>query len=158
METGSDTVMVATSLEKLADIEEVLADKDQRALLWCGRKESSCLNFLAWKERANRHLLAGMENLRPTSLFLKVSLGLLFLVAALVTQKSFACNTPIPKNGPRLFRAKALFGDIVRDCHKELLYIFQKIHPKKLKLYLQYTCAITESCMNTIPENSTLMA
>ncbi|XP_077491971.1 uncharacterized protein LOC144102625 [Amblyomma americanum] len=33
METGSDTVMVATSLEKLADIEEVLADKDQRALL-----------------------------------------------------------------------------------------------------------------------------
>ncbi|KAK8783206.1 hypothetical protein V5799_015454 [Amblyomma americanum] len=33
METGSDTVMVATSLEKLADIEEVLADKDERALL-----------------------------------------------------------------------------------------------------------------------------
>ncbi|XP_077508613.1 uncharacterized protein LOC144119999 [Amblyomma americanum] len=33
METGRDTVMVATSLEKLADIEEVLADKDQRALL-----------------------------------------------------------------------------------------------------------------------------
>ncbi|XP_077501345.1 uncharacterized protein LOC144112369, partial [Amblyomma americanum] len=32
METGSDAVMVATSLEKLADIEEVLADKDQRAL------------------------------------------------------------------------------------------------------------------------------
>ncbi|KAK8763958.1 hypothetical protein V5799_033433, partial [Amblyomma americanum] len=84
--------------------------------------------------RANRHFLAGMENLPRRSLFLKVNLGLLFLVAALITHNSFACYSPIPRHGPRLLRAKALFGAIMRDCHKEILHMVQKIPPKNFKL------------------------
>ncbi|XP_077529422.1 uncharacterized protein LOC144141800 isoform X2 [Haemaphysalis longicornis] len=45
---------------------------------------------------------------------------------------SSACNRQLPPIGPRLLRAKALFGEAVRACKNEMVQLIRKIPPQHL--------------------------
>ncbi|XP_077529418.1 uncharacterized protein LOC144141799 isoform X2 [Haemaphysalis longicornis] len=63
---------------------------------------------------------------------------------------SSACNTQLPSIGPRLFRAKALFGDAMRLCKSEILRFARKIPPEQLGKLLQYSCSRYNICKGNI--------
>ncbi|XP_070385031.1 uncharacterized protein [Dermacentor albipictus] len=52
---------------------------------------------------------------------LNLRLGLLLSAPTLFLQLAFGCYTPLPPLGPRLFRAKALFGNAMRVCHDDIV-------------------------------------
>ncbi|XP_077529419.1 uncharacterized protein LOC144141799 isoform X3 [Haemaphysalis longicornis] len=60
---------------------------------------------------------------------------------------SSACNTQLPSIGPRLFRAKALFGDAMRLCKSEILRFARKIPPEQLGK--MFSCLMQEIELKT---------
>ncbi|XP_075532239.1 uncharacterized protein LOC142564918 isoform X3 [Dermacentor variabilis] len=42
------------------------------------------------------------------------------------------CKTQLPPFGPRLLTAKAVFGNIMRRCHKEILEYTKTLPPQKV--------------------------
>ncbi|XP_070382711.1 uncharacterized protein [Dermacentor albipictus] len=56
------------------------------------------------------------------------------------------CRTQLPPVGPRLLRAKALFGDIMRTCKKEVLAYAKYIPPQKLRHVVPIVCEIYNCC------------
>ncbi|XP_075728341.1 uncharacterized protein LOC142769203 [Rhipicephalus microplus] len=63
------------------------------------------------------------------------------------------CHTQLPPFGPRLMRAKALFGQMAQDCMKELVVYAKTIPPHKLQQVVKVSCAAYFSCMHLWDDN-----
>ncbi|XP_075728415.1 uncharacterized protein LOC119165656 isoform X2 [Rhipicephalus microplus] len=64
------------------------------------------------------------------------------------------CNTQLPRMGPRLFHAKALFGDIMRACKKELVAYAKTIPSDKMATVLKLGCSIYNACKSLIQKDT----
>nr|XP_054934476.1 uncharacterized protein LOC129388366 [Dermacentor andersoni] len=64
----------------------------------------------------------------------------------MITDCGSTCPTQLPRVGPRLLRAKALFGDVMRMCKKEVLAYANCIPPQKLRHVVRIVCEIYNCC------------
>ncbi|XP_075728413.1 uncharacterized protein LOC142769231 isoform X2 [Rhipicephalus microplus] len=60
------------------------------------------------------------------------------------------CKTQLPPFGPRLLRAKALFGETIRACKKEFVAYAKEIPPEKLRHVLVMVCTQYHKCRSLI--------
>ncbi|XP_077529421.1 uncharacterized protein LOC144141800 isoform X1 [Haemaphysalis longicornis] len=66
---------------------------------------------------------------------------------------SSACNRQLPPIGPRLLRAKALFGEAVRACKNEMVQLIRKIPPQHLGKLVIFSCANYNACKDSLEAN-----
>ncbi|XP_075532020.1 uncharacterized protein LOC142564755 [Dermacentor variabilis] len=57
-----------------------------------------------------------------------------------------SCNSQLPPLGPRLLRAKSLFGDFMRTCKKELVEMATIIRSTRLRKVVQVACRVYNTC------------
>ncbi|XP_075532265.1 uncharacterized protein LOC142564939 isoform X2 [Dermacentor variabilis] len=57
-----------------------------------------------------------------------------------------SCNTRLPPLGPRLLRAKSLFGDFMRTCNKELVEMANIIRSTRFRKVVQISCRMYNTC------------
>ncbi|XP_075532076.1 uncharacterized protein LOC142564798 [Dermacentor variabilis] len=69
-----------------------------------------------------------------------------FILGACVVNSGSSCNTQLPRIGPRLLQAKALFGEIFRVCKEDLVAYAKTIPSDKLRFVMQMTCAQYNIC------------
>ncbi|XP_070383319.1 uncharacterized protein [Dermacentor albipictus] len=79
-------------------------------------------------------------------------IGILYVMSCLLFQQTMSCNRQLPPFGPRLFRAKALFGQAMRSCSKEILAAAKMIPSEKLGKLLFFACRLYNTCKDSIPE------
>ncbi|XP_077492774.1 uncharacterized protein LOC144103928 isoform X4 [Amblyomma americanum] len=65
-----------------------------------------------------------------------IPLAIVCVLSSSLLDPAGTCNTRLPPFGPRLFRAKVLFGEAMRLCSKELLAVAKTIPPHKLNKFL----------------------
>ncbi|XP_077529415.1 uncharacterized protein LOC144141797 [Haemaphysalis longicornis] len=56
------------------------------------------------------------------------------------------CNTRLPSIGPRLLKAKTLFGEGVRLCKKEILKVVREVPAEQVAKLLRYSCSRYNAC------------
>nr|XP_054934004.1 uncharacterized protein LOC129388045 [Dermacentor andersoni] len=64
------------------------------------------------------------------------------------------CKTTLPPNGPRLMKAKAVFGDIMRTCKKEILEYTKTVPPQKVHQVLAIVCSMYNACLPLAEEQN----
>ncbi|XP_070383126.1 uncharacterized protein [Dermacentor albipictus] len=65
-----------------------------------------------------------------------------------------ACNEQLPPFGPRLLKAKAVFGDVARSCGKEILAYVKNIRSEMVRKLVALTCNHYNSCRHTALDGS----
>ncbi|XP_077529416.1 uncharacterized protein LOC144141798 [Haemaphysalis longicornis] len=63
-----------------------------------------------------------------------------------------ACNTRLPSIGPRLLKAKALFGEGMRHCKKEILKVVREVPAEQVAKLLRYSCSRYNACKDSFEE------
>nr|XP_054934448.1 uncharacterized protein LOC126544170 isoform X2 [Dermacentor andersoni] len=63
-----------------------------------------------------------------------------FILGACVVNPGSSCNTQLPRMGPRLLHAKALFGKVFRVCKEDLVAYAKTIPSDKLRI--SYECML----------------
>nr|XP_054934447.1 uncharacterized protein LOC126544170 isoform X1 [Dermacentor andersoni] len=69
-----------------------------------------------------------------------------FILGACVVNPGSSCNTQLPRMGPRLLHAKALFGKVFRVCKEDLVAYAKTIPSDKLRIVMQMGCAQYNIC------------
>ncbi|XP_075726761.1 uncharacterized protein LOC142768636 [Rhipicephalus microplus] len=82
---------------------------------------------------------------------LTYSLSVFVVLASLVNQGT-SCKKQMPPFGPRLLRAKALFGNFMRDCKAELLDVAKAVPPQKVHEMAEMACRIYNACKPSVIE------
>ncbi|KAK8762933.1 hypothetical protein V5799_034459 [Amblyomma americanum] len=95
----------------------------------------------------------GMSVIRR--IFNEASCKLCLLLIALAWQQVLACDSKLPPLGPRLFRAKALFGEAMKHCHGEFAAAAREFPSEKFRKFLHAFCQMLNVCKETIPEKTT---
>ncbi|XP_077492775.1 uncharacterized protein LOC144103928 isoform X5 [Amblyomma americanum] len=75
-----------------------------------------------------------------------IPLAIVCVLSSSLLDPAGTCNTRLPPFGPRLFRAKVLFGEAMRLCSKELLAVAKTIPPHKLNKLLPGLGDFTTMC------------
>ncbi|XP_077492773.1 uncharacterized protein LOC144103928 isoform X3 [Amblyomma americanum] len=83
-----------------------------------------------------------------------IPLAIVCVLSSSLLDPAGTCNTRLPPFGPRLFRAKVLFGEAMRLCSKELLAVAKTIPPHKLNKLLVMSCMWYNKCKDAIQENT----
>ncbi|XP_054934470.1 uncharacterized protein [Dermacentor andersoni] len=75
---------------------------------------------------------------------------ILFALVCTVTQyivdPGSSCKAEMPPVGPRLLQAKALFGEVMRQCKKEIFVYLKSVPPHLLSKIIPISCAVYHEC------------
>ncbi|XP_075532226.1 uncharacterized protein LOC142564910 [Dermacentor variabilis] len=72
--------------------------------------------------------------------------AVIFALLLCVFQPTSPCNTKLPPPGPRLLQAKALLGEAMRECKKELVTYVKNVPPHLLGKIIPISCAVYNEC------------
>ncbi|XP_049511217.1 uncharacterized protein LOC125939813 [Dermacentor silvarum] len=82
------------------------------------------------------------------------SMAILIVFGLYILDSGTPCNTELPPVGPRLLRAKALFGEGMRVCKKEIVAYANTIPSQKIRKILQASCSAFNTCKTLAQEDN----
>ncbi|XP_070395559.1 uncharacterized protein [Dermacentor albipictus] len=78
----------------------------------------------------------------------------LFLAAAFAFRETSSCNGFSIPNRRRLMETKAVFGTLIRQCHKHVDEMAKNISPKDFSKGLVIACRFYNTCRDSIPRKT----
>ncbi|XP_070383225.1 uncharacterized protein [Dermacentor albipictus] len=80
----------------------------------------------------------------------------IIVIAAMlyIADPGSTCKTKLPPIGPRLTKAKAAFGDVMRTCKKEILEYAKTVPPQKVHQVVEIVCSMYNACLPLAEEQN----